>query len=212
MPREHRVHWQLRRIQQQQQRQQLRDRVLQVRQGWPHRTFVPRSPGHQQQRRWVWRCQWWVPELQRRPVPHLVSAPFVSVQRWLLMSAFSYTCGGVGHLSRDCVQGSKCYNCSGFVSLFTYDQGCAPGFTWDHRATSRRTARSPNAGPAIRAVPRGKSLLPAALLSLMLRPPGIYPATARTPRPPPPPRVLDRCTSFCITNLLCLVSSSSPCL
>ncbi|KAF9242029.1 hypothetical protein BU15DRAFT_60539 [Melanogaster broomeanus] len=25
----------------------------------------------------------------------------------------SYTCGGVGHLSRDCVQGSKCYNCSG---------------------------------------------------------------------------------------------------
>ncbi|KAI0636530.1 hypothetical protein C8Q77DRAFT_508503 [Trametes polyzona] len=28
----------------------------------------------------------------------------------------SYTCGGVGHLSRDCVQGSKCYNCSGFVS------------------------------------------------------------------------------------------------
>ncbi|KAG9313311.1 cytochrome c oxidase subunit IV-domain-containing protein [Chiua virens] len=24
-----------------------------------------------------------------------------------------YTCGGVGHLSRDCVQGSKCYNCSG---------------------------------------------------------------------------------------------------
>lgn len=28
----------------------------------------------------------------------------------------SYTCGGVGHLSRDCVQGSKCYNCSGVVS------------------------------------------------------------------------------------------------
>ena len=25
---------------------------------------------------------------------------------------FSYTCGGVGHLSRDCVQGAKCYNCS----------------------------------------------------------------------------------------------------
>ncbi|KAF7351700.1 hypothetical protein MSAN_01603100 [Mycena sanguinolenta] len=24
-----------------------------------------------------------------------------------------YTCGGVGHLSRDCVQGSKCYNCGG---------------------------------------------------------------------------------------------------
>ncbi|KAF9014343.1 hypothetical protein BDQ17DRAFT_454275 [Cyathus striatus] len=24
-----------------------------------------------------------------------------------------FTCGGVGHLSRDCVQGPKCYNCSG---------------------------------------------------------------------------------------------------
>ena len=30
----------------------------------------------------------------------------------------SYTCGGVGHLSRDCVQGSKCYNCSGIVRFF----------------------------------------------------------------------------------------------
>ena len=30
---------------------------------------------------------------------------------------FSYTCGGVGHLSRDCVQGSKCYNCSGIVCI-----------------------------------------------------------------------------------------------
>ena len=36
----------------------------------------------------------------------------------------SYTCGGVGHLSRDCVQGSKCYNCSGIVRLrpiFAFD-------------------------------------------------------------------------------------------
>ena len=33
------------------------------------------------------------------------------------VNAISYTCGGVGHLSRDCVQGSKCYNCSGFVSV-----------------------------------------------------------------------------------------------
>ena len=32
-----------------------------------------------------------------------------------LNAVFSYTCGGVGHLSRDCVQGSKCYNCSGIV-------------------------------------------------------------------------------------------------
>jgi len=30
----------------------------------------------------------------------------------------SYSCGGVGHMSRDCVQGSKCYNCSGVVSNF----------------------------------------------------------------------------------------------
>jgi hypothetical protein len=33
-----------------------------------------------------------------------------------LLMVLSYTCGGVGHLSRDCVQGSKCYNCSGVVS------------------------------------------------------------------------------------------------
>lgn len=33
------------------------------------------------------------------------------------LSVHSYTCGGVGHLSRDCVQGSKCYNCSGVVSI-----------------------------------------------------------------------------------------------
>ncbi|KAL1761335.1 hypothetical protein FB107DRAFT_201332, partial [Schizophyllum commune] len=24
----------------------------------------------------------------------------------------NYTCGGVGHLSKDCVQGQRCYNCS----------------------------------------------------------------------------------------------------
>lgn len=28
----------------------------------------------------------------------------------------SYSCGGVGHISRDCVQGAKCYNCSQTVS------------------------------------------------------------------------------------------------
>ena len=33
-------------------------------------------------------------------------------------AAFSFTCGGVGHLSRDCVQGAKCYNCSGLVCTF----------------------------------------------------------------------------------------------
>ncbi|KAG8836362.1 hypothetical protein FRC17_005648 [Serendipita sp. 399] len=26
---------------------------------------------------------------------------------------FSFSCGGVGHISRECVQGAKCYNCSG---------------------------------------------------------------------------------------------------
>lgn len=31
----------------------------------------------------------------------------------------SYTCGGVGHLSRDCVQGSKCYNCSAIVRVYS---------------------------------------------------------------------------------------------
>ena len=30
-----------------------------------------------------------------------------------------YTCGGVGHLSMDYVQGSKCYNCSGTVRKST---------------------------------------------------------------------------------------------
>ena len=32
----------------------------------------------------------------------------------------SYSCGGVGHMSRDCVQGSKCYNCNQFVSHFYF--------------------------------------------------------------------------------------------
>ena len=35
----------------------------------------------------------------------------------LIGDDISYSCGGVGHLSRDCVQGSKCYNCSGVVSI-----------------------------------------------------------------------------------------------
>ena len=34
----------------------------------------------------------------------------------VFVSACSYSCGGVGHMSRDCVQGSKCYNCSQVVS------------------------------------------------------------------------------------------------
>lgn len=42
---------------------------------------------------------------------HHVSLFFLSI------TLISYTCGGVGHMSRDCVQGSKCYNCNGFVSI-----------------------------------------------------------------------------------------------
>lgn len=37
----------------------------------------------------------------------------------IIRMCYSYTCGGVGHLSRDCVQGSKCYNCSGVVSFLS---------------------------------------------------------------------------------------------
>ncbi|KAI0683342.1 hypothetical protein BC835DRAFT_1409409 [Cytidiella melzeri] len=37
------------------------------------------------------------------------------VRDWL--RSFSYTCGGQGHLSRDCVQGPKCYNCNGVGHL-----------------------------------------------------------------------------------------------
>lgn len=37
---------------------------------------------------------------------------------FVLNRHFSYSCGGVGHLSRDCVQGAKCYNCSGGVGYF----------------------------------------------------------------------------------------------
>jgi hypothetical protein len=33
----------------------------------------------------------------------------------LMLFGFSHTCGGVGHLSRDCGEGPKCYNCSGYV-------------------------------------------------------------------------------------------------
>lgn len=39
---------------------------------------------------------------------------------FVLNRHFSYSCGGVGHLSRDCVQGAKCYNCSGGVGYSTH--------------------------------------------------------------------------------------------
>ncbi|EDR00362.1 uncharacterized protein LACBIDRAFT_314345 [Laccaria bicolor S238N-H82] len=31
----------------------------------------------------------------------------------LIQDNIGYACGGVGHCSRDCFQGFKCYNCSG---------------------------------------------------------------------------------------------------
>jgi len=50
----------------------------------------------------------------KRPGLCFCTIPLFSLK---LMLCFSYSCGGVGHLSRDCVQGSKCYNCSGTVRL-----------------------------------------------------------------------------------------------
>ncbi|KAH9980814.1 hypothetical protein BGW80DRAFT_1266341 [Lactifluus volemus] len=51
----------------------------------------------------------------------------------------SYTCGGVGHLSRDCVQGSKCYNCSAIVSSPVWRLCVSAGWfilsLLDHRVT-----------------------------------------------------------------------------
>ncbi|KAH9953301.1 hypothetical protein BC827DRAFT_140823 [Russula dissimulans] len=74
-------------------------------------------------RRWLtlWR-RWWLRQLwcQSKNVVRprfLLSDPWSFI--WPLISTLSsYTCGGVGHLSRDCGQGSKCYNCSGVVSVF----------------------------------------------------------------------------------------------
>ncbi|KAI0345402.1 hypothetical protein BDW22DRAFT_1031381 [Trametopsis cervina] len=46
---------------------------------------------------------------------------FICSSRVVLnLIALSYTCGGQGHLSRDCVQGPKCYNCNGVVSLVLF--------------------------------------------------------------------------------------------
>lgn len=51
----------------------------------------------------------------------------------------SYTCGGVGHLSRDCAQGSKCYNCSGTVCFFFLSVNRSL-LTWLCRVTQAGTA------------------------------------------------------------------------
>ncbi|KAI0371647.1 hypothetical protein BV20DRAFT_153462 [Pilatotrama ljubarskyi] len=54
---------------------------------------------------------------RRTPTPPRETSPLSTAVATLARSAtaaVNYTCGGVGHLSRDCVQGSKCYNCSGF--------------------------------------------------------------------------------------------------
>ena len=64
---------------------------------------------------------------------------------------YSFTCGEVGHISRDCNRGSKCYNCAGFVStllvlpLFSYliPHSCPLFF---HRDTLAVTVLNPNDG------------------------------------------------------------------
>lgn len=40
-------------------------------------------------------------------------------QRFRSRNLLSFSCGGVGHLQRDCVQGPKCYNCSEIVGIPT---------------------------------------------------------------------------------------------
>ena len=58
---------------------------------------------------------------------YLVASPLVTNAPFRLFQ--SYTCGGVGHLSRDCGQGSKCYNCSAIVGVvlcsFLQSRECA---------------------------------------------------------------------------------------
>ncbi|KAF8129713.1 hypothetical protein K438DRAFT_867820 [Mycena galopus ATCC 62051] len=88
-----------------------------------------------------------------------------------------YTCGGVGHLSRDCVQGSKCYNCGGVVSLSLLCAAIWFHFVWRRptlpqlrdidirilttgflrRATSAATAPRRRSARAIRAGARATS-------------------------------------------------------
>lgn len=82
----------------------------------------------------------------------------------------SYQCGGVGHLSRDCVQGSKCYNCSGIVRSITphliFSRSVPELITLtfyssiQYRATSAVIARSRRSVPATAVGPRGKYRLP----------------------------------------------------
>jgi hypothetical protein len=75
----------------------------------------------------------------------------------------SYTCGGVGHLSRDCSQGSKCYNCSGIVRVFCFvSRFCCVGvikrcpfFFGRRRVTLAAIARSPRGVLATRVDQKG---------------------------------------------------------
>ena len=72
---------------------------------------------------------------------------------------YSYTCGGVGHLSRDCVQGSKCYNCSGVVRgrLFIFlNKVCITDLiACFNRVTLAGTALNPRSVLAILVVLKG---------------------------------------------------------
>ena len=78
----------------------------------------------------------------------------------------SYSCGGVGHMSRDCVQGSKCYNCSGFVNqIIFFIESSLTDYSVS-RATEAENARSPKKGLATHVVP--KAIFRAIVLGLKL--------------------------------------------
>jgi hypothetical protein len=89
---------------------------------------------------------------------YLVASPLAANAPFRLFK--SYTCGGVGHLSRDCGQGSKCYNCSAIVGVvlcsFLQSRECA-SLIWSiyPRVTSAAIVRSPKGALAIPADQRG---------------------------------------------------------
>ena len=68
----------------------------------------------------------------------------------------SYTCGGVGHLSRDCGQGSKCYNCSGIVGVSASLLELCCDTSVERRVTSAAIARNPRGVLATRVDRKGK--------------------------------------------------------
>ncbi|PBK78834.1 hypothetical protein ARMSODRAFT_57244 [Armillaria solidipes] len=98
-----------------------------------------------------------------------------------MLIRYSYTCGGVGHMSRDCVQGSKCYNCSGVVRV-TYLRCGFVLIVFCLRVTLAGTVLSLRSGPVTRVDPKGR--FPPCQVTLSPTPifadisPGIVPQTA----------------------------------